>query len=308
MLNIIGKRKIWFTTSGALVVASIIMISFWGLKLGIDFTGGTLLEASYLGLRPENQVVQEALAGFNLGNIAVQPVGETGLLLKFKDTDEDTHKKITSALKELVKPPAGVKPEAAFEEQSFTSIGPTIGQELWRRSLTAIVAVLTAIILYIAWAFRKVSRPVKSWKYGLIAILALFHDLTIPIGIFAALGKFFAVEIDILFITAMLTVLGFSVHDTIVVFDRIRENLTKKGSANFEAMVNASVNETVVRSINTSLTVLMVLLAVFFFGGESIRYFALTLILGIIFGTYSSIFIASPLLVSWHNWSTRRKR
>lgn len=306
MLNIIGRRKLWYTFSGALVITSVILIFMWGLKLGIDFTGGALLEVSYLGERPTNEVVRAKLAQFDLGNISVAPIGETGLLLKFKAIDEDMHKKIGAVLQELVKPPEGLRPEAAYEERAFESIGPTIGVELRNRSLQAIAFVLGAIILYVAWAFRKVSRPVKSWKYGTIAVIALFHDLTIPTGIFAVLGKFYDVEIDTLFVTAMLTVLGFSVHDTIVVFDRIRENLSRKGSTNFEATVNASVNETITRSINTSLTALLVLLAVFFFGGESIKYFALTLILGIIFGTYSSIFIASPLLVSWYNLKRKK--
>lgn len=301
MVNIIGKRKLWYTLSSTLIIASMILIFMWGLKLGIDFTGGALLEVSYLGERPTNEVVRAKLSQFDLGNISVAPIGETGLLLKFKAIDEDMHKKIGASLQELVKPPEGVRPEAAYEERAFESIGPTIGVELRNRSLQAIVFVLGAIILYVAWAFRKVSRPVKSWKYGTIAVIALFHDLIIPTGIFAALGKFYGVEIDTLFVTAMLTVLGFSVHDTIVVFDRIRENLSRKGSTNFEATINASVNETITRSINTSLTALLVLLAVFFLGGESIKYFALTLILGIVFGTYSSIFIASPLLVSWYN-------
>ncbi len=306
MINIIGKRKIWYSISGALVAASLSLLFIWGLKFGIDFTGGALLEVSYLGERPGNEVVREKLAQFDLGNISVAPIGEVGLLLKFKAVDEEMHKKISASLKELVKPPEGVRLEAAYEEQAFESIGPTIGAELRNRSEQAIIFVLGAIILYVAWAFRKVSRPVKSWKYGTIAVIALFHDLIIPVGIFAFLGKFYGVEIDTLFVTAMLTVLGFSVHDTIVVFDRIRENLSRKGSTNFEATVNASVNETIVRSINTSLTALLVLLATFFFGGESIKYFALVLILGIIFGTYSSIFIASPLLVSWYNWKRKK--
>lgn len=306
MLNIIEKRKIWYSISGVLFVASITLLLVWGLKLGIDFTGGTLLEVAYLGERPDNGSVQEKLKSLDLGGITVAPIGEEGMALKFKSVDEETHKKIVVALKELAKPPEGVRQEAAFTEHVFQSIGPTIGAELRRRSFHAITAVLVAIILYIAWAFRKVSRPVKSWKYGTIAVVALFHDIFIPSGVFTVLGKFFGIEIDTLFVTAMLTVLGFSVHDTIVVFDRVRENLSRKGSANFEATVNASVNETVTRSINTSLTALLVLLAVFFFGGESIKYFSLALILGIAFGTYSSIFIASPLLVTWYKWQSKK--
>ena len=163
------------------------------------------------------------------------------------------------------------------------------------------------IISYIGWAFRKVSRPISSWKYGIVAIVALLHDVLIPSGVFSALGYLKGVEIDALFVTALLTILGFSVHDTIVVFDRTRENLKKNPGANFEMTVDKSVRETIARSINTSLTVLFVLFALLFFGGETTRFFSLALIIGIFFGTYSSIFLASPLLVSWNNWSQKRK-
>ena len=172
----------------------------------------------------------------------------------------------------------------------------------------AVVLALVFIILYVAWAFRHVSKPVSSWKYGVAAIVALFHDVVIPLGIFSALGHFKGVEIDTLFITAILTILGFSVHDTIVVFDRIRENLRKlKQSEQFDVTVNRSINETLARSINTSFTVLLVLLAVFFWGGETTHYFTLALMLGVIFGTYSSIFIASPVVVIWNRISSGKR-
>ena len=184
-------------------------------------------------------------------------------------------------------------------------MGPIIGSELKRKSVWAIAIALFFIVSYISWAFRKVSYPVESWKYGIAAILALAHDIILPLGVFSALGHFYGVEIDSLFLTAILTVLGFSVHDTIVVFDRIRENLFKHVQIDFEATVNKSVNETIMRSINTSLTTLLVLVALYLFGGESIRYFTLTLIIGITVGTYSSIFVASPLLVDWHRFSAK---
>lgn len=193
-------------------------------------------------------------------------------------------------------------------EDQFESIGPTVGKELMTRSIYSIIAVLSAIIIYIAWAFRKVSKPVSSWKYGVAAVIALLHDVIIPCGIFAVLGHYFNVEIDILFITALLTMLGFSVHDTIVVFDRTRENLARSRQLGvFEDIVNQSVNETIRRSINTSMTAFLALLAMYLFGGDSVKYFVLALMMGIVFGTYSSIFIASPLLVVWNNWSMKKK-
>ena len=197
---------------------------------------------------------------------------------------------------------SGKETQASITEKRFDAIGPTIGRELRQKSFIAIVTTLVLIVIYITWAFRKVSRPVSSWKYGVAAVIALAHDVTIPSGIFAALGYFKGVEVDALFITGLLTILGFSVHDTIVVFDRVRENLKKVGGMNisFGQIVNKSINETITRSINTSLTVILVLVAVIFLGGGTIFYFALLLILGIFFGTYSSIFIASPILLLWN--------
>ena len=202
---------------------------------------------------------------------------------------------------------SGIAGPDGVREKRFESIGPTVGVELKRRAGIAIFSALLAIILYIAWAFRKVSRPISSWKYALIAIAALLHDITIPAGIFAFLGYLKGVEVDALFISAILTILGFSVHDTIVVFDRIRENLGKFFNRPFEEIVAKSVSETLARSLNTSLTTLFVLTAVLIFGGETVRYLALALSLGIFFGTYSSICIASPLLIAWERWQQRKK-
>ncbi|KKU07238.1 MAG: Protein translocase subunit SecF, partial [Candidatus Magasanikbacteria bacterium GW2011_GWA2_45_39] len=232
----------------------------------------------------------------------IQQVGDKGLIIRTKNIDEPTHQKIVSALK------GRISGDNAFTEKQFQTIGPSISAELKQKSYSAILLVLIAIVLYIAFAFRKVSRPVSAWKYGVCAVLALTHDIFIPVGIFAALGHYKGVEIDTLFVTALLTILGFSVHDTIVVFDRIRENLLKYSKESFEQVVDRSVNQTMVRSISTSFTVLLVLLAVFFFGGATIKYFVLTLILGVIFGTYSSIFVASPLLVLWQRRAAVAKR
>ncbi|TSC73730.1 MAG: preprotein translocase subunit SecF, partial [Parcubacteria group bacterium Gr01-1014_44] len=193
-----------------------------------------------------------------------------------------------------------------FEEKRFNAIGPTIGEELKRKSLWAMAIVLIFIVLYIAWAFRQVSKPVQSWKYGVAAIVALLHDVSIPTGVFAVLGHFYNIEVDTLFVTALLTILGFSVHDTIVVFDRIRENLKKAGRTthvDFEQTIEQSIRDTMARSINTSLTVMIVMLTLYFFGGASTKYFSLAILIGVGFGTYSSIFIASALLVTWHRWA-----
>lgn len=295
--SIISKRKIWLSISGAMVVIGIAALIMWQLKLGIDFTGGSLLEVAYSSSRPSLQDITESIARADIHDPEIKPSGEKGAIIRMKTIDEPTHQKLVTELK---------KTDPALVERSFDSIGPVIGSELKQKSLFAIGLALIMILAYIAFVFRKVSYPVASWKYGVCAVVAVFHDLIFLVGIFAILGAFRGVEINSSFIPAFLTVLGFSVHDTIVVFDRIRENLTKfRGS--FDEIVNKSLNETIVRSINTSLTVLLVLLAIFLFGGETIKTFALALFLGIAVGTYSSIFVASPLLVVWNEWDAKKK-
>ena len=288
MLNIIGKRKIYYAMSAIFIVASIIALLLWGLKFGIDFKGGSLLEVAYSdNKRPETNQIIDSLKSLKLNDLRVSPVGDSGVNFRFMETDEATHQEIVKIL------------GGNIEERRFSSIGPTIGTELKQKSIKAIIIVLFGISLYIAWAFRKVSRPLSSWRYGIVTLIALFHDLIIPVGLFAFLGHFYGVEIGTNFIVALLVILGFSVHDTIVVFDRIRENLKRYASLDFAPLVNQSVNETLVRSISTSFTVLLTLLALYVFGGESLKYFILALMVGIFSGTYSSIFIASPLLISW---------
>lgn len=277
---------------------SFVSLLIWGLRPGIDFTGGSLLEVEYKDGRPEIAKIQESINALGFGNVLFQPTGEKDLIVRLRDISEDEHQKLLSALTIEARKP---------EEKRFDSIGPVIGKELRQKSWIAIALVVVMIILYIAWAFRKVSRPVSSWKYGVAAVIALIHDVSIPSGLFAILGHFKGIEIDILFITALLTTLGFSVHDTIVVFDRIRENLKKQVGKSFEDTVEASIRQTVTRSINTSLTVMFVLIALLVFGPVSVKYFSLTLFVGVTFGTYSSIFLASPLLVSWQKWSEKRK-
>ena len=296
MINIVGKRKIFYTFSLLLNAVGIFSVIFWGLHFGIDFKGGSLIEVEFLNQRPEVSLVKEKIGSLGLGDASIQPSGDKIMMLRLKDLDEAAHQQILQALQGF----------GQIEEKRFDSVGPVIGEELKSRAYLAIFTVLVLIILYIAFAFRQVSRPVQSWKYGVAAIIALIHDVFIPTGIFSVLGHYMGAEIDLLFVTGILTILGFSVHDTIVVFDRIRENLRKGVAKTFEETVNVSINQTMVRSINTSLTVFLALLAIFIFGGASIKYFALLLMIGVFFGTYSSIFIASSVLVSWEAWRQKK--
>ncbi len=301
MSDILRYKHLFLGFSAVLVLASIIAIAVFGLKPGIDFTGGSLLEVEFSGDRPETSAIREALLSLPLGDILVQPIGERGMLLRFGYIDEELHQKILETLGVMA-------PDTNVSERRFDTIGPVIGREIFRSSLVALALAVIGIAAYITFAFRHVSHPVSSWKYGVVTLVALLHDVVIPTGAFAVLGYFQGVEVGALFMTALLTIMGFSVHDTIVVFDRIRENLRRtKGSEPYERVVEKSIRETLTRSITTSLTVLLVLVAIFSFGGETTRYFALALIVGIFFGTYSSIFLASPLLVVWHG-AARRAR
>jgi preprotein translocase subunit SecF len=297
-MTIIGKRKISFAISGVLLFFSVLSLSVWGLNLSIDFTGGSLMEIEYEEARPTSDQIITNLQAIGVEGAVVQLTGETGVIVRSPDLDEETHREALVALGEF----------GELREKRFNSIGPTIGAELRRRSLWTIGSVMIMIVLYISWAFRRVSRPMASWKYGIAAIVALVHDVAIPAGVFSVLGHFYGVEIDTLFVTALLTIFGFSVHDTIVVFDRIRENLKKLGGTDsFESIVDKSVVQIIPRSINTSLMILFVMGALYFFGGATTQFFALALIIGTFFGTYSSIFIASALLVSWHNFQYSRQ-
>lgn len=293
--KIIQKRNIWLTISGILFVIFATALFVWGFKFGIDFTGGSLMEIKFLTDRPSVSETQESLGDLKLSSLIIQPVGESDMIFRFQETSEEKHQEILAKLNSLVKS-SDNKP--TVEELRFESVGPSIGKELKRRSIYSIFFVLLGILLYISYAFRKVSKPVASWKYGLAAIIAMFHDAIITMGVFAVLGEFYNIEINTPFVAAVLTVLGYSVHDTIVVFDRLRENLPRSNE-DFEGTVNTSLNQTLIRSINTSLTVILVLVAIIAFGGASIRSFALALAVGIFIGTYSSIFVAPPLLVWW---------
>ena len=313
MIQVIKNRKIPFAISSALFVVSLLILFIVGLKPGIDFTGGSLIEVSFTQNRPEIDEIQEALVPLDFGNIVVQPTEEDGMILKMRYITEDEHQQVLSALKSefekgeaqgVVVEGEGIEVAVAdttnkVYEERIETIGPAISSQLRSRAFKAAFVVILAIIMYVAYAFRKVSAPVESWKYGVTAIIALLHDVVITMAVFALLGKYIGVEIDIPFVVALLTILGYSVNDTIVVFDRVRENLIKRGTAHFDETVNLGVNQTFMRSVNTSITTLVVMAALFIFGGASIHYFSLALIVGISLGTYSSLFLASPLLVVW---------
>lgn len=288
---IIKYRKIFFTISGALILASTALIIVGGLNFGIDFTGGSILEVEYGNQRPDAIEVRKNLNTLDIGEYKLQLIDETGFILRTKELKEEERISILNILSDG---------SGESIQKRFNTVGPVIGEELKEKAYIAIIVVVLAIILFIAFSFRKVSKPVSSWKYGLVAVLALIHDIIIPTGAFVILGHLRGAEIDILFVTALLAILGFSVNDTIIVFDRIRENLNlnlERGhKEDFKETVGKSLSQTFARSINTSLTTLLVLLTLLILGGESTKYFALTLVIGVIAGSYSSIFIASPLL------------
>ena len=292
MLNITGHRKIWFTISAILVGVALISIAVFSFKQSAEFTGGTLWEFSAVADHPALADVQNFfINNLKIGDAVVSyDAQHQQFLARFGTLDEATHQTDLKALK--AKWPSVV-------ELSFQSISPSVGASLRTNALIALALVVLGISLYVAYAFRKASRPVSSWRYGWITLLTLFHDVAIPAGLLAILGHLAHVEINSDFIVALLVVMGFSVHDTIVVFDRIRENLLlHRGKESFETIVNSSVNQTLARSINTSLTLILVLLALYFVGPADLQYFVLTLLVGVTTGIYSSIFIASPLLVA----------
>ncbi|PIQ67810.1 protein translocase subunit SecF [Candidatus Uhrbacteria bacterium CG_4_9_14_3_um_filter_41_35] len=290
-LNVIGLSKVWLGFSAILMLVSIVSVAVFGLNLGIDFTGGSLIEVQSDN-RPASLEVTSKLSEFGFSTL-VQESDDDKLIIRLGQINTDEHEQILGILNENY---------GQMEELQFEFVGPVIGEELKKKSAGAIVLLLALIVLYVAWTFRKVSKPIASWKYGLLTIIAALHDIILPIGIFAVLGKLYGYQVDTAFVAALLTILGYSINDTIVVFDRTRENLisNRHSDASFGDIVNKSVQQSFARSINTSLTTLLVLLAIFFFGGETTKPFVLALIVGIVSGAYSSIFVASPLLVIWN--------
>ncbi len=287
---IIRNKKIFFALSSLLIIAALIGIFSRGFNWGLDFTGGSSIEIAYTGTVPSFEQVQ-ATVKTTKPEATVQKIGDNGYLIR---TAEMTQSEKDAFLGEI-------KSTGEFTETRFNTIGPSIGQELRTKSIVAIILISVAITLFVAFAFRSISEPVASWKYGLIVIAVLFHDILIPTGFFAWSGM----QVDTLFVVGVMTILGVSVNDTIVVFDRIRENLKKhyhgKNAIPFSQIVGQSISETFTRSIMTSLTVLLALLSLVLFGPESVKTLSITMFLGMLFGTYSSIFVAAPLLVAWNN-------
>ena len=293
-MNILSKKTWYFIFSGIIIIPGIVSLILFGLHLSIDFTGGSRLEYK-LATQVSADDVKRTVQDQNIEISSIQTSGENTYLIRTKPIYQEQNQKIQQLLQE--------KTGGEVTEVRFETVGPTIGYETTRNALKAVVFASVLIVLYIAWSFRKVPKPASSFRFGLCAIAALIHDVLLVVGIFSLLGHFSGVEIDALFVTALLTVIGFSVHDTIVVFDRIRENMRRMAGSPFTTIVNESIVPTLGRSLNTSLTVILVLIALLLFGGESIRWFVVALLVGITSGTYSSIFNASPLLVVWEEWS-----
>jgi preprotein translocase subunit SecF len=287
---IITNRKYLYIFTAVIIGISLISMAVWGLKPGLDFTGGALIEVSYPTTTPNQSAIVSALSSIDPA-VSVRSGGVNDYLIRMKDVDQVEKAAVMSAL--------SMNGTANSTEKSFDSVGPVLGAEALREAIVSIILVILGIVLYITFAFRKVSEPVKSWKYGLIAIASLVHDIIIPLGAFSILGHYLGYEVDTLFVTALLVILGFSIHNTIVVFDRVRENLSHSGTGKgFDAVVGESVNQTMTRSINTSLTVIIALVSLYIFGGSATEHFTLALIIGVIAGTYSSVCFGSSLLVT----------
>lgn len=297
---IVKHTKKFISLSIFLVILSVVFIFTFGLKPGIDFKGGALLEVVYPLGRPEVSMLETATKELGLNQSLIQPTGDLGYILKTRDINQTEH----DALLKLL----SFEGKYSVNEKSFTSVGPVVGSELKRKAIVSITMVILAIIIFITYAFRRVSKPVASWKYGLITIITLLHDIIIPTGFFAVFSHYAEVEVDTLFVLALLTILGLSVHDKIVVFDRIRENLRNEDKRPFREIVGTSTNETIIRSINITLTTICVLVPMYLFGPEATKNFALVLTIGLFFGIYSSLFFASPLLVWVEEWQEKRKK
>ena len=295
-MNIIGKKNIYFAISLLVIIPGLISLLLFGLNLSIDFTGGSRMTMVSDGPISNKTLVDvKNIVDSNKVKLISLQSSQKTISIRTIPLDQKMHAKLLSEIEKAVK----------LKEDEFTTIGPTIGSETTINAIEGVAIASILIVLYIAWSFRQIPKPASSWRFGICAIIALLHDVLVLIGVFSILGHFFNVEVDSLFVTALLTVIGFSVHDTIVVFDRIRENLRRMVGMSFPTVVNASILQTLTRSLNTSLTVILVLFTLLLFGGESTRWFIVALLVGIISGTYSSIFNAAPLLVLWEE--RRRK-
>ena len=300
MIDIVKRRYLYFGISLLVIIPGMIAILVWGLPLGIDFKGGSLLDIRFdTGKVPQPAQVSALYAENGFGDSIVQTSGENGLVIRSLDMSDAQRNQLVSAMQ--------TRFEATITVQRFESVGPSVGQEVTKRAAGAVGLAALGILLYITYAFRGVAH---AFRFGVAAIIAMLHDVAVVIGVEALLAHFLKWEVDSLFLTALLTVIGFSVHDTIVVFDRIRENMNIYRRLPYETVVNHSIVQTLVRSINTQLTVMLTLLSLALFGGITIRHFVVTLLVGVFSGTYSSIFNASPILVVWENreWRTWFRR
>lgn len=287
-MNILRFDILFIMFSVVVIGACLGALAVFGLNMGIDFTGGSILEIEYVqGERPSNQEIQGKLSDLDIEGLSIQPSGEKGVLMRMKNIPQEKHREILARLGQEV------------QEERFESIGPVIGRELQQKALIMIILSLLGITVYIALAFRRVVRPIKSWHLSIIGLVTLSHDVIVPLGILAVLGKFYGIQISTPIVAALLTIVGFSINDTVVIFDRIRENLLRRVGIDFRDTANKSLTQTFTRSINTSLTVLISLLAILFWGGDTLRDFALTLTIGVVAGLYSSLFLAPAMLVKW---------
>jgi len=293
--------KIPFIVSIFVVVAFAAILSIFGLNMGIDFTGGSLLEIRYFDTKPSIEQINDVFRKLKLDNVSIFSTQDKGFIFRMKEISEQKHQEILNELKKF----------GDLEEKRFDVIGSTLGKELKSKSISAIIIALFLISLYLAIVFRRIGRVISPFSLSLGAIAALVHDLLIVVGVFVILGKWKGIQIDAPMIAAALTILGYSINDTVVIFDRIRENVISHNirlnknadSGEFNSIVHKSIKQTLNRSISTSLTTLFVIIAIYVFGGATLKNFSLALIIGIVSGTYSSIFIASPILM----WMHRRR-
>jgi len=289
MINFIKYKNIFLAFTAVVMIACGALLAVYGLKPSIEFTGGSISEIDYKDTRPSNQAIMEKIGGLGIKDITIYSVEEKGVSIRTEAIDNATHTKLLDALKGT----------GDYTEKSFEMIGPVIGKELSSKMELLVAISLLAMLIYIAIAFRNVPGPVSPWIYGAASFLILIHDVLVPLGVFSFLGKNYGIQVTIPIITALLTVVGYAINNVIVVYDRIRENLLKDRKSTFEEISNRAINQTLTRQINTSVATLIPVFAIYFYGGLSLKYFSLALILGIVTGTYSSVFLASQILIVW---------
>jgi preprotein translocase subunit SecF len=287
-IQFLKYSKVYLALTIILILASITVLVLYKLNLGIDLVGGSIIEVEF-EKRPSNQEIENKLSDLNLGELTLQPIGENGLNLKTKEIDDSTYKEIISKLNEL----------SPVKELSFESISPTISKELMQKTIILIIASLVALLVYIIIAFPKVSGIISSWQYGVTSILTLSFDILITLGVISVLGKFSNVQFSIPIITALLTILGYTINDKVIVFDRMRESLKKASELDLPVLINQGLNQILIRSLSTGTCTLLILFAIFILGEETLKYFALTLIVGIVIGTLSSLFLAPLILLAF---------